>query len=271
MNHEIKDFQKEVIQRSSTVPVLVDFWAEWCGPCKILGPVLEKLAEKHSKEWELTKLNTEDFPDIAAQYGIQSIPNVKLFSDGSVINEFVGALPESSIEQWLRAALPDKYERQLSQAEQLIRDQRSSDARALIEPILDEMPEHERARSLLAFALLFSDRRRAVELVSKIDESSKYADHAGTIRIFDTLLSKLDDPSMLPASVVKSNYLAAIKGLSGGRFDDALEKFIRIIREDRFYDDDGSRRACIAIFKYLGEESEIAINHRREFGSALYV
>jgi putative thioredoxin len=271
MNHEVKDFQKEVIQRSSSVPVLVDFWAEWCGPCKILGPVLEKLAERHSNEWELKKLNTEEFPDIASQYDIRSIPNVKLFSEGSVINEFVGALPESTIEQWLRAALPDKYQHQLGEAERMVRGRRYDDARDLIEPILKEVPEHERARSLLALACLFSDRKRAVDLVAHIDESSKYAEIGETIRTFDTLISKLDDPSTLPQAAAKTSYLAAIKDLSVGLFDVALEKFIRCIREDRYYDDDGSRKACIAIFKYLGDESEIVIKHRREFGSALYV
>jgi putative thioredoxin len=271
MNYEVKDFEKEVIQRSSSIPVLVDFWAEWCGPCHVLSPVLENLAEQYTGVWELKKLNTEEFPDIAAKYAIRSIPNVKLFSEGSAINEFVGALPQSSIEQWLRAALPDKFERTLDQADLLIRTQHFEDAQSLIEPILKAMPDHERARSLLAFALLPSDRHRALERIAGIDESSKFADAADTVRTWNQLISKLDDASTLPNSPVKANYMAAIKSLSMGNYNDALNRFIQIIREDRYYDDDSSRKACIAIFRYLGEESAITTNHRREFGTALYV
>lgn len=271
MNYNVKNFEEEVIQLSASIPVLVDFWAQWCGPCRTLSPVLEKLAEKHKKEWELKKLNTEEFPDIATQYEIRSIPNVKLFNNGSVINEFLGALPESSIEQWLRSALPDNYAHQLDQAELLIRNQQYEDARMLIEPILVESAEHERARSLLAFALLSTDRKRAVRLVANIDESSKYSDAAATIRTFDQLILKLDDGSVLPESAIKRKYFAAIENLAGGQFDRALEQFIEVIREDRYYDDDGSRKACIAIFKYLGEERDITIKYRRAFGNALYV
>jgi len=270
MNYDVKNFQAEVLEHSATIPVLVDFWAEWCGPCRILSPVLEKLATRHTGEWELKKLNTEEFPDVAAQYDIRSIPNVKLFSDGAVINEFVGALPESSIEQWLRAALPDKYEQQLNQAELLIGSQQYDKAKSLIEPIVAVSAEHERARSLLAFALLSTDRKRAVDLVAPLDEASKYADAADAIRTIDLLLSKLRDTSVLPESVAKKKYLAAIKSLSEGKIDQALEQFIEVIREDRYYDDDGSRKACIALFKYLGEENEITMKHRREFGNALY-
>ncbi len=271
MSLNVKNFEEEVIQRSVSIPVLVDFWADWCGPCRILSPVLETLAEKHKQEWELKKLNTEEFPDIAAQYDIRSIPNVKLFSNGSVINEFVGALPESSIEQWLRRALPDKYARELDQAEALIRNQQYEDARMLIEPIFAASQEHERARTLLAFALLSTDRKRAVDLVAGIDESSKYSDSVNTIKTFDQLISKLDDVSNLPESTIKAKYILAIRNLADGNFDKAVEHFIEIIREERYYDDDGSRKACIAIFKYLGEESEITMKYRREFGNALYV
>jgi len=181
MGYDVKNFETDVIQLSASIPVLVDFWAEWCGPCRTLSPVLERLAIKHEKEWALKKLNTEEFPDIAAQYGIQSIPNVKLFSDGVVVNEFVGALPESSIEQWLRVALPDKFAKQLDTAESLIRSRHYGDAKAMIEPILSASHDHERARSLLAFCLLSDDRKRALDLVAPLDEASKYWEIAETI------------------------------------------------------------------------------------------
>ena len=100
------DFQKDVIEASEHSPILVDFWAEWCGPCHMLSPTLEKLAEDAGEEWVLVKVNTELQPDIAMKYGIRSIPNVKMFYKGEISSEFVGAIPESEINQYLQQNLP---------------------------------------------------------------------------------------------------------------------------------------------------------------------
>lgn len=107
LNIEPVDFQKDVIEASETTPVLVDFWAEWCGPCHMLSPTLEKLAEEAGDKWILTKLNTEIQPDIAMKYNIRSIPNVKMFYKGVVSNEFIGALAESDVVSWLDEHLPE--------------------------------------------------------------------------------------------------------------------------------------------------------------------
>lgn len=271
MSHDVKDFSKEVIQLSKSVPVLVDFWAAWCGPCKILGPVLERLADKHKESWVLKKVDTEAMPDIAAQYGIQSIPNVKLFVNGTVINEFVGALPEAAIEQWLQKALPDKYHDQLDKAQLLIFRQNFADATAILESVVASVPSHEHARSLLALSLLFTDRKRAVGLVADLDQGSRYWEPVDTVRTLNELMAKLDMPSQGADKPTGAKYISAIKSLAKVDFDEALRQFIEVIREDRKYDDDGARKACIAIFKYLGEEHDITLKHRRDFGSALYV
>ena len=102
------DFQSEVIEASKTTPVLVDFWAEWCGPCVQLSPTLEKLAEEAGDSWTLLKVNTESQPELAAEYGIRSIPNVKLFVNGEISGEFIGALPEEEIKRWLESNIPDQ-------------------------------------------------------------------------------------------------------------------------------------------------------------------
>lgn len=91
MAYDIVDFQKEVIDASFEKPILVDFWAPWCGPCRVLGPVLEKLAVEESDKWTLAKVNTDENQEVSMQYGIRGIPAVKLFVDGNVVNEFTGA------------------------------------------------------------------------------------------------------------------------------------------------------------------------------------
>lgn len=100
-------FQQEVLQASEKIPVLVDFWAEWCGPCRILGPILEKIAVEEKERLKVVKVNTEYCPNLAYQYHIQGIPAVKLFSKGKVVGEFVGALPESAIRAFLAEHLPN--------------------------------------------------------------------------------------------------------------------------------------------------------------------
>ncbi len=99
------NFQKEVIEKSHEIPVLVDFWASWCGPCMMLGPVLEKISEEYDGKFILAKADTEENPAISSKFGIMSIPSVKLFKDGQVIDEFVGAQPEAPIKQWLNQKL----------------------------------------------------------------------------------------------------------------------------------------------------------------------
>ncbi|SHK34001.1 thioredoxin [Rhodothermus profundi] len=100
-------FHKEVIEKSHEKPVVVDFWAPWCGPCRILGPVLEKLARESKGAWRLVKINTDQHPELALHYQVRGIPTVKLFRNGQVVDEFVGALPEPAVRQWLHRHVPE--------------------------------------------------------------------------------------------------------------------------------------------------------------------
>jgi len=99
------DFQKDVVEQSASQAVLVDFWAPWCGPCRMLGPVLEDLEKQAGGKWKLVKINVDDHPELAQTYGIRSIPAVKIFKAGKVVEEFVGVLPADRIEQTLNPHL----------------------------------------------------------------------------------------------------------------------------------------------------------------------
>jgi putative thioredoxin len=267
--HDIVDFPRDVLARSRVLPVVVDFWAEWCGPCRVLGPVLESLAEAAGGAWELKKLNTEDFPDIATQYGVQSIPCVMLFMDGRVVDEFVGALPEQAVLAWLDKALPDPFAHDVARAELLHAGGQVEDARAILEMVLDARPSHEAASVLLAATLFFADRARALALVASI-ETGPAAERAEAIRQFAALLSALDEPQALAEGPMRDQYREALNALGRMDFTAALERFIEVLRRDRYYMNDSARKACIAIFKFLGEDHDTTRAFRREFDRSFY-
>lgn len=271
MNYEITDFQNEVVKKSQDIPVLVDFWAEWCGPCKVLGPILERLTEKSNHQWVLAKVDTDKHQDLARQYGVRGIPNVKLFVDGKVASEFTGALPEAAVVQWLRKALPDRFRKEVGRAQQMLKEKKTAEAQSLLEEIIQQDSGNQQARVLLAGSLIFTDPDEAVDLVAGIEEHSEHFQMVEAIRTFNSLTMKLLHLESLPDDPVKVTYVAALTELGAFNYDGAIERFIEVIRTNRYYDDDGARKACIAIFRILGEEHEVTQRWRRQFGSALYV
>ncbi len=260
------DFQCDVLEESHDIPVLVDFWAEWCAPCRLLGPVLERLALKYSGRWKLVKINTEEQQELALRYQVKSIPDVKLFVNGEVVDGFSGALPEYQIEEWLKKVLPGRYEKEILLAIEFVRQGKSAMASTLLEGVLHQEPENLRVRSLLVRLRLFLDPEEALLLSTPLEGEPEYAEQAETTRTLGRLIRL--DRDKLADDPLREEYLAAAASLKQENFDKALEGFIGVLRRNRAYDDDGSRKACIAIFRFLGEEHDITRKHRRAFDRA---
>lgn len=269
-SYDVTDFDQQVVGQSRSLPVVADFWAAWCGPCRILTPILERLAAQAEGKWLLAKVNTEEQREKSIAYNIQSIPNVKLFSDGKVIAEFVGALPEYAVTQWLKQHLPSKNITNIERARTMMQQGQTTEARKILEQILLQEDDNQEVKALLAKSLLFEDRLRAAELIQGVDDP-RYDETSETVRTMLYLVDASEHPDRLAPTPTRQQYLDAIGHIRRHRFEEALEAFINIIRNDRYYDDDWARKACIAIFKYLGEENQITMKYRKEFSGALYV
>jgi len=270
MSHEVRDFETQVLQRSREIPVLVDFWAPWCGPCRTLGPVLERLAAQAGGRWELVKINTEEHQDLAAGFNIASIPAVKLFVNGKVADEFVGALPEREIRRFLEKALPSPSADQLAEAKRLLEEGANGAAVQFLEPIVADEPGNSEARLLLAQSLLGTEPERIAALLSPLGPESDLSEKADALRSLARLSQLAKNPSALPEANVRDRYLAGAAAVGSGNFGAALEAFIGVLERNRQYENGGAKEACKAIFQLLGMRHPLVERHFRAFSSALH-
>ncbi len=259
------DFQKQVIEQSFEKPVVVDFWAPWCGPCRVLGPTIEQLAAEQADRWTLVKVNTEEAYELAERYQIQSIPNVKMFYEGDVVAEFMGALPRTAIEQWLEEHLPDDRKKNL----QLLLGKLDG---AIDEAVLEELEEFAAANPDLKEAAIEAARRlvwtkpgKALELVAGIHMGDKFFDAAEDLRELGRLLAFNGNGNPAAEALEKARTAFQTKDLEAG-----LQELIRATMIDKNFQDDLPRKASIAMFRTLGTEHPLTKKYRRQFDMALY-
>jgi putative thioredoxin len=259
-------FEADVIEASHTQPVLVDFWAPWCAPCRVLGPVLEGLATK-TTAWRLVKVNTENERGLAERFQIRSIPAVKLFADGAPIAEFVGALPASAIQLWLEQHLPTPAKKQLEAALRAKAKGDTAKAEALLVTLLEAEPDNAYARVELAALLLGRDPKRALELVGPLAGHLEVGEPAEDILRLAGLCVRQDEEFAPPAG---PRFREGIRAMCAGSYEEAAKAWLEVVRRDRKLEQDGARLACIALFRWLGEAHAVTQTYRPQLALALY-
>ncbi len=273
------NFMQEVIEASRRVPVLVDFWAPWCGPCRSLGPILEKLAEEYQGRFRLAKVNSDENQALAGQFGVRGIPNVKAVVGGQIVNEFTGALPESAVREFIDALLPspaeplrlealaarargegDATRKLLLQAIHL--DPRHEQARLdLIDVLLDAGDLAEAQRLLDEIAASAKDRNRIESLSARLALSQGAAPGADETSLLSRLAA---DPADLEARLALAN-LQAVKQ----DYRAALEQLLEMVRRDRAFQDDTGRKTMLQIFSLLGPDSDLVREYRGKLSAAI--
>ncbi|MEO8540496.1 MAG: tetratricopeptide repeat protein [bacterium] len=269
------NFAIEVQQRSKELPVVVDFWAPWCGPCRVLGPTIEKVAGDYAGKVVLAKLNTDENPKVSALFRIQGIPAVKAFKDSKVIAEFTGAYPEPQVRAFFEKLVPGPAIRITDEAEELLRLGDVPAAEASYRAILSKSPNQPDALVGLATILLGrGETGPAGDLLERAptDRRAKVLKH----RLFlDEFAAKhaaedLEGSARENPRSPRDRYRWGVMLAARGRYEEALDELLDSIRIDRAFADGAARKAMLAVFDILGLDSEMTRDYQRQLSTALF-
>jgi len=276
----LASFERDVLEASRSIPVVVDFWAPWCAPCRALGPLLEKLERDSGGRWRLVKVNSDENPELSAKFGVRSIPFVVAFVDGQPKSHFLGAQPEGAIRAFLEQIVPDPSEVELRHARAALAGGQRELAKDHLQNAIALDPSNDAARLDMVGILLdrgdIAGARGQWKLLSpKASLASAWAvtaarldasEHAKTLPQADDLERRVaNDPDNLAARLD----LAEVR-IAGREFGPALEQLLEIVKRDRAFGDDIGRRKMLAVFEMAAGEPELVADYRRRLSATLF-
>lgn len=266
-------FAQDVLQRSREVPVVADFWAEWCQPCKTLSPALEKVTEKSDGAFELVKIDVDANQELARQYGVQGIPTVIAFRDGEEVSRFTGALPEPAVASWVQSMLPDEFDLMVDQARTSRLDGDDTTAEHLLRQVLETRPDHTEAGTSLAAMLIDrGDTDEALIVLGRLVPDAEVDRLTAAARVrasagndVAALERRVDEePDNERARLELARALAA-----HNEYEPALDHLLIVVRAKGELREE-ARVAMLDIFELLGPGHPLTAPYRRQLGSALY-
>jgi putative thioredoxin len=271
-------FQQDVVDRSREVPVVLDFWSQHCPPCRVLGPLLEKLADEHQGRFALVKASTDQLPDVAASLGIEAVPTVFAVRDGQIVDQFVGLLPEREIRAWIEALLPSEAESLAAEAQSL-EGIDPQEAEAKYRAAIEQAPNDTSARVGLARALLAQDRlEEARQAIA--DLASAGALDAEGERVHAELTVELEGKAVGSVAQCRAAaeaspddpeaQLTLARSLAAAGDQEALDVCLRLVPQDRQGVGEQARQLMVHVFHILGPESPLAADYRRKLTMVLY-
>lgn len=268
-----EEFGIAVLQRSQEVPVVVDFWAEWCEPCKTLGPLLERVTAEHEGAFELVKVDVDANQDLAAEFGVQSIPTVIAFRHGVPVSRFSGAVPEQALLTWIQEILPTALELQVEHARDLALEGDLEAAEAIFREALNEQPDNpEAGTGLASLRLAAGDPEEALIILGKLTPTSEVERLQSAARM---ATSRGDDISSLEEALASdpesgSARIALARALAASNeFEPALDHYLHVVRA-KGDEMDEARVGMLDVFGVLGDEHPLTIAYRRQLASALF-
>ena len=275
----IEEFEAKVLIPAETVPVVVDFWAPWCEPCKVLKPMLEKLAEEYKGRFILAKVNSDESPELAQHFGVRSIPSVKVLFQGQLVDEFNGAIPESQIRAFLDSiALPEGPEQinLREQAAALVAEGKLDDALAILVQASQANPQ-DQAIQLDAVDVLMQLGRKDEAKQLLAGDYANEPERANALRARLALLDGAADTAPLEARLAANpdDHAARLElskaYAAQSRFREALDAALEVVRRDRFFDEGAGRKAILALFEALSGEQydDLVREFRRKLSAAL--
>jgi putative thioredoxin len=276
-SHHVKDvttsdFQQEVLLRSRDIPVLVDFWAEWCGPCKTLSPLLERLTDEADGAFELAKVDVDANQELSTQFMIQSIPTIVAIKNGREVDRFTGALPEASIRTFIEGILPTELDRMVDEARTALVDGDTAGAEHMLRQVLDMQSDHQEAGTSLAALLI--DRGDIEDGLIVLGKLAPDADVERLQAAARLRQSAGDDISELEAAASEDSddmeaQMNLAKALAArSEFEPALDKLLAVVARKGDAKEE-ARHAMVDIFEVLGNEHPLTATYRRQLATAL--
>jgi putative thioredoxin len=264
------NFDPLVIEYSFQLPVVVDYWADWCVPCKTLEPILERLAIEADGNFRLAKVNVDSNPNLAIRFGIHSIPAVKGFRDGKVVSEFYGVQPEPRIRDFILAIAPTKFDLLLEKANSLLEQHYWDDASNSYTEILEQDPNNSAA--LLGMAkchIVHSNYQEARKILASFPPSKEYNTGQILLPLIDALTN--EQPTFQDANeILDAAYQNSLRLIKRGNYPAALDGLLDILRANKNYKNGEPRKVILGIFLILGENSQITREYRKELSTILF-